>query len=78
MEIIPAIDLRAGAVVRLLQGDYAQQSTFADNPVPIALGFEAAGARRIHVVDTIPRSSAGKILRHELRTTLAERPYTTS
>ena len=38
----------------------------------------AAVPRRIHVVDTIPRSSAGKILRHELRTTLAERPYTTS
>lgn len=51
MEIIPAIDLRAGVVVRLLQGDYDQQTTFADNPVSVALGFEMAGARRIHVVD---------------------------
>ena len=51
MEIIPAIDLRGGAVVRLLQGDYARQTTFGDDPVGVARGFEADGAPRIHVVD---------------------------
>ena len=51
MEIIPAIDLRGGAVVRLLQGDYDRQTTFGDDPVGVACGFEADGAPRIHVVD---------------------------
>ena len=51
MEIIPAIDLRGGAVVRLLQGNYDRQTTFGDDPVGVARGFEADGAPRIHVVD---------------------------
>lgn len=51
MEIIPAIDLRGGAVVRLLQGNYDRQTTFGDDPVAVARGFEADGAPRIHVVD---------------------------
>jgi len=51
MEVIPAIDLRGGAVVRLLQGDYDRQTTFDDDPVRAARRFEADGAPRIHVVD---------------------------
>lgn len=51
MEIIPAIDLRGGAVVRLFQGDYDRQTTFSDDPVLTAKRFEAGGAPRIHVVD---------------------------
>ena len=51
MEVIPAIDLRGGAVVRLLQGDYARQTTFDDDPVRAARRFEADGAPCIHVVD---------------------------
>ena len=51
MEIIPAIDLRGGAVVRLLQGNYDRQTTFDDDPVRVARRFEADGAPRIHVVD---------------------------
>ena len=51
MEIIPAIDLRGGAVVRLLQGNYDRQTTFGDDPVGVARGFEADGAPRVHVVD---------------------------
>lgn len=51
MEIIPAIDLRGGAVVRLLQGNYDRQTTFGDDPIGVARGFEANGAPRIHVVD---------------------------
>ena len=51
MEIIPAIDLRAGSVVRLVQGDYERQTTFSDDPVAVARTFEEAGAPRIHVVD---------------------------
>ena len=51
MEIIPAIDLRGGDVVRLLQGDYNRQTTFGDDPVGVAQRFETDGAHRIHVVD---------------------------
>jgi phosphoribosylformimino-5-aminoimidazole carboxamide ribotide isomerase len=51
MEIIPAIDLRGGRCVRLRQGDYAQETVFADDPVAVAERWESLGARRLHVVD---------------------------
>lgn len=50
-DILPAIDLRGGRVVRLRQGDFAQETTYSDDPVAIALDFAAAGARWLHVVD---------------------------
>ena len=51
MEIIPAIDLRHGKCVRLYQGDYAQETVFSEDPVAIALRWQAAGAKRLHLVD---------------------------
>ena len=51
MEILPAIDLRDGKVVRLLQGDYGRQTTYSDDPAAVARAFVAAGAAWIHVVD---------------------------
>ncbi len=51
MEIIPAIDIRDGRCVRLEQGDYARETVFADDPVAVALRWQGAGARRLHVVD---------------------------
>ncbi|MFM7136504.1 MAG: 1-(5-phosphoribosyl)-5-[(5-phosphoribosylamino)methylideneamino]imidazole-4-carboxamide isomerase [Planctomycetota bacterium] len=51
MELWPAIDLRGGKCVRLLQGDYARETVFGDDPVEMARGFVAAGARRLHIVD---------------------------
>jgi phosphoribosylformimino-5-aminoimidazole carboxamide ribotide isomerase len=50
-EIFPAIDLRAGRCVRLLQGDYARETVFSDDPVGIAQRWAAAGARWLHIVD---------------------------
>jgi phosphoribosylformimino-5-aminoimidazole carboxamide ribotide isomerase len=50
-EILAAIDLRGGRVVRLEQGDFARETTFADDPVAAALSFAAAGVRWLHVVD---------------------------
>jgi phosphoribosylformimino-5-aminoimidazole carboxamide ribotide isomerase len=50
-ELFPAIDLRAGQVVRLLQGDYGRQTTYGDDPVAVALAFAEQGATWIHVVD---------------------------
>jgi phosphoribosylformimino-5-aminoimidazole carboxamide ribotide isomerase len=51
VELIPSIDLRAGHVVRLEQGDYARETRYDSDPAELARGFAAAGARRIHVVD---------------------------
>ncbi len=51
IELYPAIDLRGGKVVRLRQGDYADETTYGDDPVAVAASFAAAGAPWIHVVD---------------------------
>lgn len=51
MDILPAIDLRDGKCVRLLQGDYNQQINYADDPVAVAQQFEQAGACWLHLVD---------------------------
>jgi phosphoribosylformimino-5-aminoimidazole carboxamide ribotide isomerase len=50
-EILPAIDLRGGRVVRLEQGDFERETAFSDDPVTVARSFVAAGARWLHVVD---------------------------
>ena len=51
MEVIPAIDLREGQVVRLHQGDYGKQTVYSTDPVAVAQAFEAAGVPRLHIVD---------------------------
>ena len=50
-EVIPAIDLRNGCVVRLKQGDYAQQTTYAADPRDLAQRYADAGSRWLHLVD---------------------------
>lgn len=50
-QIIPAIDLMSGKCVRLRQGRAEDQTVYSDDPAGMAEQFEAAGARRIHVVD---------------------------
>lgn len=49
--IIPAIDLIDGQVVRLYQGDYAQQTTFNLSPLAQLQSYQAQGARLLHIVD---------------------------
>ena len=51
MDLFPAIDLRGGKCVRLLQGDYARETVYGGDPVAMAKEFEAAGAPWVHVVD---------------------------
>lgn len=51
MLFIPAIDLREGKVVRLLQGDYGKTKVYGDDPLSYALFFEREGAKRLHIVD---------------------------
>ena len=50
-ELYPAIDLRDGRCVRLLQGDYDREVRYDADPVEVARSFQAAGAPWIHVVD---------------------------
>lgn len=51
MELIPAIDLLDGRVVRLHQGKYDEVTVYDDDPVAMAKRFEDRGAERLHVVD---------------------------
>ena len=51
MYIIPAIDLRDGKCVRLIQGDYNRQINYENNPVNQAQEFIQAGAQWLHIVD---------------------------
>jgi phosphoribosylformimino-5-aminoimidazole carboxamide ribotide isomerase len=51
LNVIPAIDLRGGRVVRLKQGDYAQQTTYDADPRALAQRYAAAGATWLHLVD---------------------------
>ena len=51
MEVIPAIDLRHGACVRLYQGDYNREEVFDTDPGGVAVRWKSCGAGWIHVVD---------------------------
>jgi len=51
LELIPAIDLLDGKVVRLQQGKYDEVTVYDDEPVAMAKRFEEQGAKRLHVVD---------------------------
>ena len=50
-ELLPAIDLRRGRVVRLRQGDFERETAYGGEPRQVAHGFADAGASWIHVVD---------------------------
>ncbi len=51
MTIYPAIDVKEGRCVRLVQGEFNKVTTYSDNPVEMALKFERMGAEYLHVVD---------------------------
>jgi phosphoribosylformimino-5-aminoimidazole carboxamide ribotide isomerase len=70
LTIIPSIDLRGGKVVRLRQGDYAQQLNYAVDPLETARAFAAAGAQWIHVVD-LDGAKEGKVVQDELLAKIA-------
>ena len=69
MKLFPAIDLYEGKCGRLQRGDYDKMTVYSDDPVETALGFAAAGAEYLHVVDlqgarsggtpSFPRTSSG-------------------
>lgn len=51
MELIPAMDLRGGRVVRLLRGDFDAETRYEITPAELYAAYARAGARRLHVVD---------------------------
>lgn len=72
IEVIPAMDLMDGHCVRLQQGDFNQRKNYASDPLAVAKQFEAAGFRRLHMVDLDgARAGAPKHL-HILKKVAAE------
>ena len=51
MDLYPAIDVRGGRCVRLVEGDFTRETAYGGDPVAVAATFADAGARWIHVVD---------------------------
>jgi len=51
VELYPAVDVQGGRVVRLRQGEAARATAYGDDPVAVAEGFAAMGARWLHFVD---------------------------
>jgi phosphoribosylformimino-5-aminoimidazole carboxamide ribotide isomerase len=62
--IYPAIDIRDGNCVRLIQGDYDQETVYGNSPLEMAKRFAEAGAEWIHTVD-LDGAKAGKRVNHE-------------
>lgn len=69
--VYPAIDVRDGRVVRLRQGDYAEQTSYPDAPLQVALAHAAQGARWLHLVDLDAARAGGYLLRPLLREIVA-------
>ncbi|KIL37685.1 1-(5-phosphoribosyl)-5-[(5-phosphoribosylamino)methylideneamino] imidazole-4-carboxamide isomerase [Cohnella kolymensis] len=63
--IYPAIDIRGGKCVRLIQGDYNQETIYNDDPVSAARDWEAQGGEWIHLVD-LDGAKAGHPVNDEL------------
>lgn len=61
MRLIPAIDVIDGKCVRLTQGDYSQKKVYNDNPLEVAMAFQEAGMKYLHLVD-LDGAKAGKVM----------------
>jgi phosphoribosylformimino-5-aminoimidazole carboxamide ribotide isomerase len=51
MQIVPAIDLKGGLCVRLVEGREQSAKVYDRDPLEVARGYERAGARLLHIVD---------------------------
>lgn len=72
MLIIPAIDLKDGACVRLKQGRMEDDTVFSDDPIGVAAQWVAQGARRLHLVD-LNGAFAGEPVNGEIVRAIATR-----
>ncbi|HNX59254.1 MAG TPA: HisA/HisF-related TIM barrel protein, partial [Spirochaetota bacterium] len=71
MKIIPAIDIKNGRCVRLVQGDPGKETVYCEDPVAQARSFAEAGAELIHVVD-LDGAFAGLPINKEIVKKIAE------
>ena len=71
MQIVPAVDIRAGKCVNLVQGDYDQETVFSDDPVAQARRWHELGGELIHIVD-LDGARAGKVCAGEALGALGE------
>lgn len=69
--VYPAIDVRGGHVVRLLKGDYDQETRYTEDPVELATRYARAGARWLHLVDLEAARGGGYTL-HETLTRIVD------
>lgn len=60
--LYPAIDVRGGRIVRLSQGDYAQETRYGDDPLQLARDYAAQGAGWLHLVDLDAARAGGYTL----------------
>lgn len=70
-EIWPAIDLCGGRCVRLLQGDYEQETVYGEDPVAMAQRWEAEGASFLHIVD-LDGARSGRPINREVIQAIAD------
>jgi len=71
LDLFPAIDLRGGRFVRLVEGDFQQETVYGDDPLTVARAFADAGARWIHVVD-LDAARTGEAVNRKLIGEIAE------
>lgn len=67
MLILPAVDIRGGLCVNLVQGDYGQETVFNEDPVAQAVAWRGMGARLVHVVDLDGAREGGLRVAAQLR-----------
>jgi phosphoribosylformimino-5-aminoimidazole carboxamide ribotide isomerase len=77
MRIVPAVDIRGGQCVNLVQGDYGQETVFSEDPVAQARTWhDALGEGVIHIVDLDGAKAGACCILNELRAMAAARiPY---
>ncbi len=72
IRLTPAIDLREGRCVRLVQGDFSREERYEEDPVELAERYEDAGFERLHLVD-LDGARQGRFQSHDILSRIAER-----
>lgn len=72
IEIIPAIDIIDGKCVRLSQGDYEKKTVYNEDPLEVALMFQNAGLKRLHLVD-LDGAKANRMINYKVLERIAAR-----
>ncbi len=67
MRVLPAVDIRGGRCVNLVQGDYGQETVFAEDPVAQAVLWRQQGAELVHIVDLDGAKAGRCCIEAELR-----------